>query len=602
MIDSILKEASESSFDFRTFASPEDPLRSLFEEWLPYYRLKFAIAKVLQPKTILEIGVRYGYSARTFLEASPSATLLGIDLDSDSFGGEVGALDWARQITASFQAEYLVADSQEMKRFPNGIYDLIHVDGQQDGYGTFHDLRRAVSQGRWVLLDGYFWTQSNFLDANDFLLKFKEAISYAVTIPGYAGELLIKVSDRYLEAMGAASSAGASASTEIIDLYDSHYELHNSAGYEWFRKSRAKRVGNVRVLSLLALSQLAEKKGAAIDLGCGQGEITYQLALGGWNVTAVDYSSASIELAKNCFRDHSDALKNRVKLICGDATKIKFPDKFKLAIAGDLIEHLSEEEAARLVEAVAQHLDCDGIFVIHTFPNLWYYRNHYPRLRAAAAKLGGYMPAEPRSRYELLMHINEQSPALLRRALARSFRHVKVWTGDAQAPGENLLRQCSVSEFIKAPDVYALASQSPLDLERAKRLLTQPELPPGSHAQIMLSVAQWPERVSAGTTFNLPVTVANESTELISSMPPYPVNISYHWAGLEGTRCNIFEGQRTNLPFPLSPGERQAVLAIVEAPPAGGTYRLQVTFVQEKCCWFDTVDGAARPSARIIVV
>src|SRR5205823_713008 len=163
-----------------------------------------------------------------------------------------------------------------------------------------------------------------------------------------------------------------------------------------------------------------------------------------------------------------------------------------------LIEHLSEEEVAGLVGAVAEHLDGDGVFLVHTFPNLWYYKNYYPRLRAAAAKLGSYMPAEPRSRYELLMHINEQSPALLRRALARSFRHVKVWTGDAQAPGENLLRQCSVSELITAPDVYALASQSPLDLARAKRLLTQRELPPGSHTRIILSVAQWPERVKAG--------------------------------------------------------------------------------------------------------
>jgi hypothetical protein len=91
MIDAILTHLSETSFDFRKFANPADLLSGLFEEWVPYYRLKFCIAKVLQPKSNLEIGVRFGYSARTFLEASPSATLLDIDLDSDSFGGEVGA-------------------------------------------------------------------------------------------------------------------------------------------------------------------------------------------------------------------------------------------------------------------------------------------------------------------------------------------------------------------------------------------------------------------------------------------------------------------------------------------------------------------------------
>src|ERR1700720_87566 len=148
MVEAILTELSKSSFDFRKFANPYDPLSELFEEWVPYYRLKFCIAKVLQPKSILEVGVRYGYSARTFLEASPSAKFVGVDLNCDSFGGETGALAWARKITAQYDVRYIVADSQQMKRFPDGIYDLIHVDGQQDGLGTFHDLRRAVSQGR----------------------------------------------------------------------------------------------------------------------------------------------------------------------------------------------------------------------------------------------------------------------------------------------------------------------------------------------------------------------------------------------------------------------------------------------------------------------
>ena len=99
---------------------------------MPYYRLKFAIAKTLQPKSILEVGVRFGYSARAFLEASPAANLLGIDLDCNLYGGQKGALEWARQITAAYDAEFVTADTQQMKRLPGSIYDLIHVDGQQD--------------------------------------------------------------------------------------------------------------------------------------------------------------------------------------------------------------------------------------------------------------------------------------------------------------------------------------------------------------------------------------------------------------------------------------------------------------------------------------
>jgi hypothetical protein len=80
VIESILAELLATDFDFRQFAAPNDPLSHLFDDWVPYYRLKFAIAKVLQPQSILEIGVRYGYSAITFLQACPKASYFGLTL------------------------------------------------------------------------------------------------------------------------------------------------------------------------------------------------------------------------------------------------------------------------------------------------------------------------------------------------------------------------------------------------------------------------------------------------------------------------------------------------------------------------------------------
>jgi 2-polyprenyl-3-methyl-5-hydroxy-6-metoxy-1,4-benzoquinol methylase len=593
VIDRILTEASTSSFDFREFANPADPLSALFSEWVPYYRLKFCIAKVLQPKSILEIGVRYGYSVRTFLEASPDATLLGIDMDSAEFGGQIGALDWARRITAEYHAEYVVADSQKMDRFPGGIYDLIHVDGQQDGFGTFHDLRRAVSQAHWVLLDGYFWTRPNFLDANDFLLKFKEVISYVVTIPGYAGELLIRVSDDYLSTVGRAGRSGGRSADQGASVYSSNY-ASGAHGPHAVKPAR-----NFRPPAFLALTQLARGR-AALALGCGWGEIAYDLAASSHHVCAVDDAS-SIDLAKKHPSLRDEELRRHIEFICADVTQFRLERKFDIAVAADLIEQLPPAEAARLYETVAQHLKNDGVFILHTYPNVWFYKRKYRQLRAAAESLGGYLPAEPRSRYELEQHVNEQSPAGLRRDLNKSFRHVKVWTGDTESPGENLLRGRSIGELIKAPHVYALASHSSLDLERAKRLLTQPELPPGAHAQILLSVNQWPERVNAGSTFQLSVTVANRSTELISSMPPHPINVSYHWFLPAAVEPIVFGGIRSNLSLPLPPGNMRQVLAVVAAPHTPGLYRLVITLVQEGCCWFHTVAGSTCPTATILV-
>src|SRR5205814_10569899 len=129
MLDSIRELSLQSDYDFRETANPEDPLRDRFEEWVPYYRLKWAIARYLRPASILEIGVRFGYSAAAFLHGSPKARYLGVDLDTDDFGGVKGAIEWARKIVAPFQAELSVADSDKMERFPGETYDLAHADG-----------------------------------------------------------------------------------------------------------------------------------------------------------------------------------------------------------------------------------------------------------------------------------------------------------------------------------------------------------------------------------------------------------------------------------------------------------------------------------------
>ena len=120
MFQEILELTSSSDYDFRESACAEDPLRYLFPEWVPYYRTKWAIARYLQPARILEIGVRFGYSAQAFLHACPNASYLGIDVDSSTHGGMKGAIHWARSATCEYRTDFLIADSQAMDEFPGG--------------------------------------------------------------------------------------------------------------------------------------------------------------------------------------------------------------------------------------------------------------------------------------------------------------------------------------------------------------------------------------------------------------------------------------------------------------------------------------------------
>ncbi len=140
--------------------------------------MKFAIAKAIQPESILEIGVRFGYSARAFLDAAPTARLVGIDLERPTFGGVPGALFWARRITTGFDVSFLNVDSQVLNDLPGGVYDLVHVDGQQDGDSTLHDMALAFKQSRYVLLDGFLWSAENLAGGSEALRRFRRAIEY----------------------------------------------------------------------------------------------------------------------------------------------------------------------------------------------------------------------------------------------------------------------------------------------------------------------------------------------------------------------------------------------------------------------------------------
>jgi predicted O-methyltransferase YrrM len=143
-----------TNFDFRKYACADDELSHLFPEWVQYYRMKYAICKTINPTSILETGVRYGYSAITFLIACPNARYLGIDNDINTFGGSSGAIQYAKRILTDYHADIIHADTQEMEEFPGVHWDLIHIDGQLDGDGTFHYLEMAIRKASWILVDG----------------------------------------------------------------------------------------------------------------------------------------------------------------------------------------------------------------------------------------------------------------------------------------------------------------------------------------------------------------------------------------------------------------------------------------------------------------
>lgn len=577
MIDRILQAYARSNYDFRTTAKPGDTLAHLFEQWVPYYRMKAAVAEALQPKTVLEVGVRYGYGGAAFLHGSPQAHYTGIDLDADTFGGEKGAIGWARQIMPAGQCDLVVADSQKLTRFPGGIYDLVHVDGQQNESGTFHDLLLAIRQARYILVDGYFWTAENFHAANDFLNRFREDIEYALVIPGYAGEMLIKVKSTALTGADASKPVD---STAIRDLYTEKYFLRDCGGWEFFAATRDRLVHDGRLRSMADLMFLQPVR-RVLDLGAGRGELTVLAALAGCEVTAVDYSQDAVNILRKSLETHPEAAR-RVKCVCANVCEFTPEGRYDAVLAGDVVEHLNPAELDELYRRVAGALAPNGRFIVHTFPNRWFYDYAHVWRRAEARKLGAHLPANPRSRFELLMHINEQSPRGLRRQLRSHFPHVQLWFGSPDDPGGSLLRHCRPRELAAYRDLYAIASPVPVDVAPIRQAFRSEAL---ADRSFTVELIEAPAEVAAGTAFTCLVRVKNlSSTSYLASRPPYPTYLSYQWHHATGESLGG-EGWRSTLTPALAPQSTHSYSMRVLAPAVRGELKLTLSLVQEHQFW-----------------
>ncbi|MBD1869711.1 methyltransferase domain-containing protein [Leptolyngbya sp. FACHB-671] len=598
MFELIIQKAQQSDYDFRKTANPSDPLAHLFDEWVDYYKLKWAIANVLEPSSILEIGVRFGYSAQAFLHGNPSAKYTGIDLDSDSYGGVRGAINWAKAATQSFATDFIIVDTQTLEYFPGDIYDLIHVDGQQDGDGSFHDLELALKQGRYILVDGYFWTRQNYTAISDFLFRHAKLLDFYGVIPGYAGELLIKVSPTYLEQVSKEQSYKTNSNFAICQAYIADYYAKDYSGFETYRRNKGKRLQDPRLQAIATISSL-KAKGSALDIGCGSGELTYYFARQGFKTTAIDNSADAIQLAVKCF-DEAEHLLADVQFLCDNACTVPLQVQYDLAVASDVIEHLSPDEVDTLYQKVAKHLKPDGLFVLHTFPNLWYYKYEYPRRRKIAASVGAYLPPEPNTSYGLWMHINEQSPRVLKQQLSKHFKHVLLWFGDINNPGGSLLKKFSIKEMRAAHSLFAIASHQPIDLDQLKSRLQMAPLPVIQPYEIKIAVKDFPKNALVKSEFIATVEITNKSRSVLNSCAPNPVHLSYHWLDSKATKNVIFEGERTKLIPPLNNKESQKIFDLlsaptnkqvydlkVSAPSEAGNYVLRITLVQEGVRWFD---------------
>jgi len=149
----IRERYSRSPYDHRPFLPPDVPDYYQTNQFrLGYAAFKREVAAVLQPSSIIEIGVGIGVSALAFLDGAPNATYVGIDNDCESNRDfPVKPSEFVKKLLGD-RGRIEVRDSTKIDRLPQ--VDLVHVDGAHDYDSCYLDVLLAWrSNARWILVD-----------------------------------------------------------------------------------------------------------------------------------------------------------------------------------------------------------------------------------------------------------------------------------------------------------------------------------------------------------------------------------------------------------------------------------------------------------------
>jgi len=155
----------------------------------------WALGKVINPKSFMEIGVRFGFS---FLPTIQTATNLEYALgwDLETYGNNTIAKDnISKYYTGNAKWEIQHIDSQEQTALPQ-FFDLVSIDGCHDYDCKIHDLKMSMDNCRYVIIDDYDYHTDVRRSVSQFMRDYSNRIEWALYIPTFRGSQLIKFKEK----------------------------------------------------------------------------------------------------------------------------------------------------------------------------------------------------------------------------------------------------------------------------------------------------------------------------------------------------------------------------------------------------------------------
>lgn len=229
-------------------------------------------------------------------------------------------------------------------------------------------------------------------------------------------------------------------------LYTEEYFLTACEGYDVFLASEGVQLSR-RLQDAFSVAGVTPSM-RVLDVGCGRGEILRHCMRLGAEVHGIDYAEVAARLSRDAITaERADGANPPLPAgVCrADAKRLPYPTRyFDRVLMFDVVEHLHPWELQQAMIEVRRVLKDDGRFIVHTAPNRWYDRYAYPWVRRFRRLLGQgeRYPEDPRAITPINqeVHVNEQDPLSMRRALKAAGFRGKVWLDSPpQEHSENVI-------------------------------------------------------------------------------------------------------------------------------------------------------------------
>ena len=154
--------------------------------------------------------------------------------------------------------------------------------------------------------------------------------------------------------------------------------------------------------------------------------------------------------------------------------------------------------------------------------------------------------------------------------------------------GGSLVRPYTIEDCRQAKSIFAIASHRPIDVEAIASVFCMNIFNHNEKNAVRFDIVNSPREARVGQFFDVTVKVINKSRRRITSLPPHPYHLSYHWRDMREGVVQ-WEGHRTLFAPALLPGAEGLYKVAVQAPVEAGVYRLEMAAVQEGVRWHDPI-------------